>query len=69
LSYQAGELVVEPLDEGDHVLDAGERRRRHLLDQEPDQVALPLHVRSDLQYSTTKILYQFVERRKSNSNG
>uniref|UniRef100_A0A0A9CIX2 Uncharacterized protein n=1 Tax=Arundo donax TaxID=35708 RepID=A0A0A9CIX2_ARUDO len=47
LVHQARELVVEPLDEGDDVLDVHERRALHLLDQEPDEVALPLHVRFD----------------------
>lgn len=47
-THQARELVVEPLDEADDVLDVHERRALHLLDQEPDEIALPLHVRLDL---------------------
>jgi hypothetical protein len=49
VAHQAGELYIEPLDEGDHVLYVDERSALHLLDQETDEVALPLHVRFDLQ--------------------
>jgi predicted transglutaminase-like cysteine proteinase len=38
MAYQAGELVVEPLAEGHHVLDVGESRGLHLLDQLRDEV-------------------------------
>jgi hypothetical protein len=39
MAYQVGELVVEPLAEGHHVLDVGESRGLHLLDQVRDEVA------------------------------
>lgn len=42
--YQAGELIVEPFDEGDNIFDFVEGRTFNFFDQEPDKIALCFYI-------------------------
>lgn len=53
--YEVGELVVEPFDEVDDVFDVGKCCAVHFLDEEPNEVALRLDVRFNLQGSCAKL--------------